>query len=76
MQRYRRSGKRTKGQGSDTRRVLREGDLDRCGIALLAGKTGGCAVRRGVVACLVLSEILRLLHGGECTKLLILTSRA
>ena len=53
--------------------MLREGDLNRCGIALLAGKAVGAPF---VAACLVLCEILRLLHGGECTKLLILTCRA
>lgn len=45
-------------------KMLNDGDLDRCGIALLAGKAVGAPFVGGVAACLALSEILRLLHGG------------
>jgi hypothetical protein len=44
--------------------MLNDGDLARCGIALLAGKAVGAPFVGGVAACLALSEILRLLHGG------------
>lgn len=45
-------------------RILTTGELDRCGITLLAGKAVGAPFVGSVAACLVLSEVLRLLHGG------------
>jgi hypothetical protein len=45
-------------------KMLREGELDQCGITLLAGKAVGAPFVGAVAACLVLSEVLRLLHGG------------
>lgn len=45
-------------------RMLKNGELDRCGITLLAGKAVGAPFVGAVAACLALSEILRLLHGG------------
>jgi hypothetical protein len=44
--------------------MLRDGDLDRCGITLLAGKAVGAPFVGAVAACLALSEVLRLLQGG------------
>ena len=44
--------------------MLRDGELDRCGVALLAGKAVGAPFVGAVASCLVLSEVLRLLHGG------------
>lgn len=45
-------------------RLLRNGELDRCGVTLLAGKAVGAPFVGAVAACLALCEILRLLHGG------------
>lgn len=45
--------------------LVAEGVLDRCGITLLAGKAVGAPFVGAVAACLALSEVLRLLHGGE-----------
>lgn len=46
------------------RRLLKDGTLDQCGVTLLAGKAVGAPFVGAVAACLALSEILRLLHGG------------
>ena len=46
------------------KRLLREGTLDQCGMTLLAGKAVGAPFVGAVAATLVLSEILRHLHGG------------
>lgn len=46
------------------RRLLRAGALDQCGMTLLAGKAVGAPFVGAVAATLVLSEILRHLHGG------------
>ena len=46
------------------RRMLSDGDLDRCGVTLLAGKAVGAPFVGAIAACLVLSEVLRQLHGG------------
>ncbi len=52
-------------QGKEAyQRILRDGTLDRCGVTLLAGKAVGAPFVGSVAACLVLSEVLRLLHGG------------
>lgn len=45
-------------------RFLIDGTLDRCGLTLLAGKGIGAPFVGAAAACLALSEILRLLHGG------------
>jgi hypothetical protein len=45
-------------------KMLGDGNLDRCGITLLAGKAVGAPFVGAVASCLVLSEVLRLLHGG------------
>lgn len=45
-------------------KMLTDGDLDRCGITLLAGKGVGAPFVGAVAASLTLSEVLRLLHGG------------
>ena len=44
--------------------LLKCGQLDRCGITLLAGKAVGAPFVGAVAATLALSEILRMLHGG------------
>ncbi len=46
------------------RNMLARGELDRCGITLLAGKAVGAPFVGTVAATLALSEILRMLHGG------------
>lgn len=45
-------------------RLLAEGILDRCGMTQLAGKAVGAPFVGAIAATLVLSEVLRLLHGG------------
>jgi hypothetical protein len=45
-------------------KMLEDGDLDRCGITLLAGKAVGAPFVGAVASCLALSEVLRLLHRG------------
>jgi hypothetical protein len=45
-------------------KMLADGELDRCGVTLLAGKAVGAPFVGAVAACLALSEVLRLLHGG------------
>jgi hypothetical protein len=44
--------------------MLKDGNLDKCGITLLAGKAVGAPFVGAVASCLALSEVLRLLHGG------------
>lgn len=51
------------------RKMLEEGSLDRCGVTLLAGKAVGAPFVGAVAATLVLSEVLRLLHGGDLHRL-------
>jgi hypothetical protein len=46
-------------------KLVAEGVLDRCGMTLLAGKAVGAPFVGSVAACLALSEVLRLLHGGK-----------
>lgn len=50
--------------------ILSDGALDRCGVTLLAGKAVGAPFVGSVAACLALSEILRLLHGGVINQLI------
>ncbi len=52
------------------RRMLDEGSLDRCGVTLLAGKAVGAPFVGAVAGTLVLSEVLRLLHGGGLHRLI------
>jgi hypothetical protein len=52
------------------RKMLDEGSLDRCGVTLLAGKAVGAPFVGAVAATLVLSEVLRLLHGGSLHRLI------
>jgi hypothetical protein len=52
------------GDRAPYQKLLKDGDLDRCGVTLLAGKAVGAPFVGAVAACLVLSEVLRLLHGG------------
>ncbi len=51
-------------------RMLTSGDLDRCGISLLAGKAVGAPFVGAVASCLVIAELLRLLHGGVVHELI------
>ena len=51
-------------------KLLAEGVLDRCGMTLLAGKAVGAPFVGAVAACLALSEVLRLLHGGALHRLI------
>ena len=44
--------------------MMSDGELNRCGVTLLAGKAVGAPFVGAVAACLVLSEVLRLLHNG------------
>lgn len=44
--------------------LLSDGLLDQCGMTLLAGKAVGAPFVGAVAGALVLSEVLRLLHGG------------
>ncbi len=46
-------------------KLLADGDLDQCGLTLLAGKAVGAPFVGAVAASLALSEILRLLHDGK-----------
>ncbi len=49
--------------------MLARGELDRCGVTLLAGKAVGAPFVGTVAACLTISEALRLLHGGHIHEL-------
>ncbi|MBI3803602.1 MAG: thiamine biosynthesis protein ThiF [Nitrospirae bacterium] len=52
------------------RKMLNDGDLDRCGVTLLSGKAVGAPFVGAVAACLAISEVLRLLHGGPLNQLI------
>lgn len=52
------------------RKLLEEGKLDQCGMTLLAGKAVGAPFVGATAACLVLSELLRQLHGGPMHQLI------
>ena len=52
------------------RKLLAEGSLDQCGITLLAGKAVGAPFVGATSACLVISEVLRLLHQGPVHQLI------
>jgi len=49
--------------------LLTTGKLDQCGITLLAGKAVGAPFVGATAATLVLSELLRILHGGGLNQL-------
>jgi len=50
--------------------MLDSGELDRCGVTLLAGKAVGAPFVGATAACLAIAEVLRLLHGGSVHELL------
>jgi hypothetical protein len=50
--------------------LLEDVGVDRCGVTLLAGKAVGAPFVGSVAACLALSEVLRLLHGGVVHELM------
>jgi hypothetical protein len=50
--------------------LLRRGAMDQCGITLLAGKAVGAPFVGAATAALVLSELLRILHGGNLNQLI------
>ncbi len=52
------------------RRLLDSGTLDQCGVTLLANKAVGAPFVGAVTACLVLSEVLRLLEAGPTYQLI------
>jgi hypothetical protein len=52
------------------RRLLDEKALDQCGVTLLAGKAVGAPFVGAVAATLVVSQVLRLLHGAPVDKLI------
>jgi len=56
--------------------LLRKGQLDQCGVTLLAGKAVGAPFVGSVAACLAISEVLRLLHGGVLHELIDLDLRS
>lgn len=49
--------------------LLHKGALDQCGVTLLAGKAVGAPFVGATAAALVLSELLRILHGGSLNQL-------
>lgn len=57
-------------------KLLNDRELDRCGITLLAGKAVGAPFVGAVAACLGISEVLRLLHGGTVHQLIDLDLQA
>lgn len=59
----------TASEAAAYRKMLDEGSLDRCGVTLLAGKAVGAPFVGAVAATLALSEVLRILHGGELHRL-------
>jgi hypothetical protein len=50
--------------------LLIDGTLDRCGVTLLAGRGVGAPFVGATAACLALSEILRILHGGAAHQVI------
>lgn len=56
--------------------LLERGELDRCGVTLLAGKAVGAPFVGAVAACLALAEVLRQLHGGALHQVLDLDLQA
>lgn len=56
--------------------MLAEGIVDRCGMTMLAGKAVGAPFVGSVASTLVISQLLRLLHGGTIDALLDLDLRS
>ena len=56
--------------------MLLRGELDRCGVTLLAGKAVGAPFVGAVAAALAIAEVLRLLHGGAIHELIDLDLKA
>jgi hypothetical protein len=54
----------TTGSRDAYQKLLKEGLLDQCGVTTLAGKAVGAPFVGAVAACLVVSEVLRVLHDG------------
>lgn len=52
------------------KQMMEQGILDRCGMTLLAGKAVGAPFVGATAATLALSEVLRLLHGGDVHQLI------
>jgi hypothetical protein len=50
--------------------LLIDGTLDRCGVTLLAGRGVGAPFVGATAACLALSEVLRILHGGPAHQVI------
>jgi len=50
--------------------MLNNGELDKCGITILAGKAVGAPFVGAVAASLALTEVLRLLHGAPVDQLI------
>jgi hypothetical protein len=50
--------------------MLERGELDRCGVTLLAGKAVGAPFVGAAAATLVIAELLRLLHGSTVHELI------
>jgi hypothetical protein len=57
-------------EGPAYQAMLRSGELDKCGVTLLAGKAVGAPFVGAVAASLALSEVLRLLHGAPINQLI------
>jgi hypothetical protein len=57
-------------EGPAYQAMLKSGELDKCGVTLLAGKAVGAPFVGAVAASLALSEILRLLHGAPINQLI------
>ena len=58
------------------RDLLHRGELDKCGVTLLANKAVGAPFVGAVAACLSIAEILRLLHGGKLHNVIELDLRS
>jgi hypothetical protein len=50
--------------------MLDDGELDRCGVTLLAGKAVGAPFVGAVAATLAVTELLRFLQGGPIHELI------
>jgi hypothetical protein len=49
--------------------MLNDGELDRCGVTLLAGKAVGAPFVGATAVSLAVAEVLRLIHGGPLHQL-------
>lgn len=56
--------------GPAYKKLLDDGVLDQCGVTVLAGKAVGAPFVGSMAATLVISEVLRLLHGGELQEVI------